>query len=407
VDGDHLMQELSRTYRNELYTNISFVLLDGVTMVTNKFMLACRSDYFATMLFGKLKEGTSDKVDLKCDSSIFRLILDYVWEGKVDFSQLSLRPLLDLMENARMMCLDRLVRGIEDYLKDILTCKEIDIEECLVMLEFCIGNQFEELGKHVLQFVDLNFGNVTCHEDFFQLSESSVMAILKYQERISPEIDVFNALVDWIGSQAPLSGYSKEEMLSLVNLILINRKDLLKIVRKTAFYDDKAICDALEKQLDAENVNVCLENNGAKLVAGKPTYGDDSCLREPPLSYNGLSGYTYNELGQRITVELNTEYMINKIEFLLWDLDDRRYSYILQSSMDGINWSTVLDCRELDCKSTQTIFFEAKRMKFISVKGTRNTYTKDRQSQNFHIVSFLATLDTTTSQNKNGGMKLM
>eukprot|EP00092_Neocalanus_flemingeri_P023476 GFUD01025457.1.p1 GENE.GFUD01025457.1~~GFUD01025457.1.p1 ORF type:complete len:432 (-),score=65.91 GFUD01025457.1:167-1462(-) len=410
---DCLMQDLRVTYRNELYTDVSFELTDGVTIASNRFMLASRSDYFAGMLYGGLKESTSDKVKLKCDSKIFRLILDYVWEAKVDYSQLGLKPLLDLMENARLMCFDRLAGGIEEHLKVVIQSEEIDIQECLVLLEFCVGNKFEELGNLVLRFVDLHFGNV-CSEDFSQLSESSVFAILKYEERSCLEKDVLNALIGWIGSQTTLDSYTKEKMLSLVDLVMISRGDLFK-VRKTSLFEDKAIFDALEEQFDLEDVidvNVALAKTGAKLVAGNPIGCNSSCLREPPHNYDDGSGYTFNKLGQRVTVELSKEYVINKIGFLLWDRDDRSYSYTLEYSLDGITWSIVLDCREMSCKSMQTIFFGRKRMKFISVSGTRNTYGYGyaeleipTNRKTFHIVNFSATLDLTTSPRKNSGME--
>ena len=124
---DCLVRDFSRVYRQELYNDISFVLMDGVTIETNRFMLASRSEYFATMLFGGLKEGASSKVSLQCTSSTFRHILDYVWEARVDFSPLNLMSLCDLMENARLMCLDQLVGGIEDYLKYLI--KQEDYSE--------------------------------------------------------------------------------------------------------------------------------------------------------------------------------------------------------------------------------------------------------------------------------------
>jgi len=411
-DRDSFMRDIGRGYRSELFTDVTFVLSDGFNIATNRFMLACRSDYFSAMLFGGLKEGSCDKVDLKCDSKIFRLILDYVWEGRVNYSQLSIRSLLDLMENARMMCLEGLATSIEDNLKDLLRCKEIDIEEMLAMLEFCVGNKFEDLGKQVLKSLDFNIEHLECRGEFYDLSESSIIAILKYEERISPEIDVFNVLVSWIGSKATLASCIKEKMLSLVNLNIIGRSDLLNVVRKTAYYDDKAICDALEKQSELErcaaqiwpqsNMNVCLAKNGAKLVEGYVTC-EGCCLRDPPHYYTFSSGFTYAvESDPRITVELKEEYMINRIEFLLWDKEARSCSYVLESSLDGVTWSSLLDCREFDCKSTQTIFFGARPMKFISVKGTLN-----RLSPVLLIVSFSATLDSTTSESdrKNTGMK--
>ena len=45
------------------------------------------------------------------------------------------------------------ILGIEEYLKDLIKCKEIDTKEYLVMLEFSVANKFEALMKVVLEFV--------------------------------------------------------------------------------------------------------------------------------------------------------------------------------------------------------------------------------------------------------------
>ena len=96
--------------------------------------------------------------------------------------------------------------------------------------------------------------------------------------------------------------------------------------------------------------------------------------------------------------------MINKVQFKLWDLDDRTYSYILESSEDGSNWTTILDCSEMSCSSMQTIYFPVKQVKLISVKGIKNSFTGNIERLNFHIVSFLGTLDNSSKDQKNSGM---
>jgi len=404
ADEELFMKDISKAYQSEKYTDISFVLSDGVTVETNRFILAWRSDYFASMLFGGLKEGNSDQVVLQCSSPIFRLILDYIWEGRVDFSHLDLQPLLDLMENARMMCLDRLARSIEDYLKHLLDSNKLDIGETLFLLEFCVANKFEELEDLVLWFVDLKLVKVARHDEFSTMSTAAILSILKY-ERTSPEIVMFNALASWMRSQVPpLAVSAKMEMLNHVDLLSISSSNLMKFVRNSGLYEDKAICDALEEQVGMENVNMCLEEKGAKLKEGIAKM-EGSCIRGPPHKYADQTGYTFAELGESITIQMKRECMINKVEFLLWDQDDRTYSYILSSSMDGVNWSTLMDCTEMACSSKQTIFFHAKPIRFFSVIGTSNSHDEDDpESKNFHIVSFFATFDTTDSEKKNTGM---
>jgi len=408
VDGN-FMQDISKAYQSNQFTDISFLLSDGLVIETNRFMLAWRSDYFASMLFGGLKEGKSEEVALQCNSQTFRLILNYIWEGKVDFSELKVQSLVDLLECARMMCLDRLVGGIGEFMKYHLESGKVEFGESLMLLEFCVSNKFEEIEKLVLGFVSLNLATLTSNKNFSKLSEAAILSILKHEERISPEIDVFNSLASWIKSQAPVFISSKTEMLSLVDLVSISYTNLMKAVRKSGLYEDKAICDAIEEQVKMENVNVCLEDNGAQIVHGFEA-NEGACIRRPPHEYDDQTGYTWNRLGERITVKFKREYMINKVEFLLFDLDSREYAYILESSLDGINWSTVLDCTRMDCDSTQTIFFPTKPMKFISVKGTKNTYEggedDEEEGEHFHIVKILATLDTTDSEKTNSGMSI-
>jgi len=407
VDGD-FMQDISNAYQSSKFTDISFVLSDGLEIETNRFMLAWRSDYFASMFFGGLKEATSEKVTLQCNSQTFRLILDYIWEGEVDFSQLKVQSLVDLLESARMMCLDKLVGGIGEYMKYHLEYGKVELGELLLLLDFCVSNKFEEIEKLVLGFVGFNLATLTFNENFLKLSEDVILSILKYEERDAPEIDVFNALASWIKSQVPpVSISSKTEMLSLVDLVGISNTNLMKAVRKSGLYGDKAICDAIEEQVKMENVNVCLKDNGAQIVHGMEQF-EGSCIRGPPHEYAQHVGYTYNKIDERISVKFKREYMINKVEFHLWDLDDREYAYILESSLDGINWTTILDCTMLDCISTQTIFFPSKPMKFISVKGTKKSFAEevedDEEDDDFRIVQMLATLDTTDSEKHNTGM---
>jgi len=405
TDQEFLVKDIIGAYRNQKFSDISFVLTDGVTIETNRFMLAIRSEYFAAMLFGGLKEGKNKEVALTCTSQIFRLLLDYMCEGNVDFSHLNLELLLDLMDSARLMCLDRFVVSIQRHISSLLESSTVDIGESLTALDFCVNYRFEELTKDVLKFVDSKFESISVHDKFSKLSARAIITILDNEDRTIEEIKLFNALRLWIYNQTTsVSHKTKDDMFNLIKLELIGSFDLLKVVRKSGFYADKAICDALEKQLQKEGENVCLAENGAELIEGIENRG--SCIRNPPYTYRNMTGYSYNQLGKRITVELKETYMINKIQFKLWDLDDRTYSYILESSQDGSNWTTVLDCSEMSCSSLQTIYFPVKEVKFIAVKGTRNSFKKDsdKERHNFHIVSLLGTLDNSSKDRKNSGM---
>lgn len=67
--------------------------------------------------------------------------------------------------------------------------------------------------------------------------------------------------------------------------------------------------------------------------------------------------------------------------FLLWDLDSRAYSYIVEVSQDRLNWIVVFDATQMLCRSWQTIKFPLQPVTFIRITGTGNT-----ANDVFHIV---------------------
>lgn len=81
-------------------------------------------------------------------------------------------------------------------------------------------------------------------------------------------------------------------------------------------------------------------------------------------NYNGEQGYAYHTItkdnSRSIRVELNQPYIINCIRLLLWDRDNRSYSYFVQVSLDGLDWVTVVDYSQHLCRSWQELFFAEK-----------------------------------------------
>lgn len=59
---------------------------------------------------------------------------------------------------------------------------------------------------------------------------------------------------------------------------------------------------------------------------------------------------------------------------LLWDCDDRSYSYYIEVSGNSWTWVLVADKTREACRSWQTIHFEPPRpVVFIRIVGTHNT----------------------------------
>ncbi|KAJ3647096.1 hypothetical protein Zmor_024638 [Zophobas morio] len=101
-------------------------------------------------------------------------------------------------------------------------------------------------------------------------------------------------------------------------------------------------------------------------------------------NYDGGSGFTQHTIGSgSIIVELAQPYMISSMRLLLWDKDDRRYRYFIETSLNQTNWEIAVDRRNEDCRSWQNIVFKERAMVFIRITGTHNT-----ANIGFHVVHF-------------------
>ncbi|XP_076652574.1 BTB (POZ) domain containing 9 [Halictus rubicundus] len=102
-------------------------------------------------------------------------------------------------------------------------------------------------------------------------------------------------------------------------------------------------------------------------------------------NYDWDSGYTCHQLGSgSILVQLGQPYIIDSIRLLLWDCDNRSYSYYIEVSGNCSNWTLVADKTREACRSWQTIHFEPPLpIVFIRIVGTHNT-----ANEVFHCVHF-------------------
>lgn len=58
---------------------------------------------------------------------------------------------------------------------------------------------------------------------------------------------------------------------------------------------------------------------------------------------------------------------------LLWDCDDRLYSYYIEVSVNMWDWDMIVDKSHEQCTSWQILSFEKRPVVFIRITGTQNT----------------------------------
>nr|XP_025718096.1 BTB/POZ domain-containing protein 9 isoform X1 [Callorhinus ursinus]XP_025718097.1 BTB/POZ domain-containing protein 9 isoform X1 [Callorhinus ursinus]XP_025718098.1 BTB/POZ domain-containing protein 9 isoform X1 [Callorhinus ursinus] len=139
----------------------------------------------------------------------------------------------------------------------------------------------------------------------------------------------------------------------------------------------------LEKGLIVPMENVATIADCASVIEGV-SRSRNALLNGDTKNYDWDSGYTCHQLGSgAIVVQLAQPYMIGSIRLLLWDCDDRSYSYYVEVSTNQQQWTMVADRTKVSCKSWQSVTFERQPASFIRIVGTHNT-----ANEVFHCVHF-------------------
>eukprot|EP00092_Neocalanus_flemingeri_P025814 GFUD01027980.1.p1 GENE.GFUD01027980.1~~GFUD01027980.1.p1 ORF type:complete len:354 (-),score=61.57 GFUD01027980.1:63-1124(-) len=313
---DHLLSDVSKVYREGLYSDITFIMADDVSVSTNRFMLACRVPYFATLLFGELSVNQPDNsVTLNCcNSETFQQIMNYVWEGEISFSELNLQSLLDLLETSRFFCLEPLVEGVLEYLEYLLDSQKVESTDCLAALDFLILHNFARASDLFLAFIDQNL--------------SSISLLPEFGKYFYPTSDIFDGL---------------EKHLEKLEEDVDSNECELAVQNKQI--------EAMPGQIEAQRKQV----NESEAF----NFSLDPILDSPCISG---SGFEYKFMLPRV-------HFINNAEFK-FDNSNFRYSYTLKSSLDGVTWTDLLDCNLVEHTGQQKVHFMRREMKTLAIKVT-------------------------------------
>ncbi|XP_013777276.1 BTB/POZ domain-containing protein 9-like isoform X1 [Limulus polyphemus] len=140
---------------------------------------------------------------------------------------------------------------------------------------------------------------------------------------------------------------------------------------------------ALEQGLIVPFANVATIKASACVIEGV-SRSRNALINGDTENYDWDSGYTCHQLGSgAIVVQLAQPYLLDSMRLLLWDCDDRSYSFYIEVSTDQQNWHLVADRKDQECRSWQTVYFQKQPVVFIRIVGTHNT-----ANEVFHCVHF-------------------
>jgi BTB/POZ domain-containing protein 9 len=386
---EHVSGDLFDLLKSGELSDVTF-LVGGVKFPAHRIILASRCDFFRVLLFGEMREARSGAEIPLMDATpeSFRVLLEYIYSGKVCLGDLSEQVVLDLLGLANKYDFNQLQLSLMAYLKATLNVSNVCITYNVAMFY-----QLKELCQACASFVDLNAPAVMKSDGFLTLSHQALIQVISRDSFYSPELDIYLGIKRWRENNE-LDPSELKSLLKVVRLQLLPMESLLNEVRQSGLYEANDILDAItminqKKPIDLDQRGLLIpeENVATPQHDAVVSDGQAVLLNGDTESYTGEQGYAVHTIlkdqQKGIVVQLNQPYIINCIRMLLWDRDNRSYSYFIQISLDGSDWVNAIDRSQCLCRSWQELYFKERIVKYIRIIGTYNS-----MNRSFHLVSF-------------------
>lgn len=248
IDHVELLSSQTRAlYQSQEFADVTFIV-ENRRFHVHRVVLAARSEYFRALLFGGMKEAKPQvEIDLKdTTSSAFDALLKYVYSGKIFLSNFKDETVLDLLGLAHKYGFLALESGIQGYLKSILS-----IQNAAFIFDVSALYQLNDLYQTSLRFLDRSAADILSTEGFSCLSKSALLDVIKRDSFCAPEVQIFQAVAEWVGSNPGVSKSDITEVLAEIRLPLISLHDLFHTVRPSKLFEADAILDAIKLKTES------------------------------------------------------------------------------------------------------------------------------------------------------------
>ncbi|SPP77587.1 BTB/POZ domain-containing protein 9-like [Drosophila guanche] len=237
--NDHIDSvDMSGLCMNERYSDVEF-LVEEQRLPAHRYILAERSEYFRAMLYGNLSESKEREIRLEVPVSAFKLILGYIYTGKLPLSLLDVDVIMDVLELAHLYGLLNVEAAIRKHLQQNLAPSNV----CTI-LDAARRHSMDELTEECLKFMDRNACILLEESSFERLSKESLGEVLQRNTFCAPEVQIFQTVCKWslFNPSADIKA-----VISNVRLSLMSVHELLHVVRPTGIFEPDQILDAIDE----------------------------------------------------------------------------------------------------------------------------------------------------------------
>ena len=282
----------SDLYETRLYSDLK--LLVGETrkvFQVHRLVLAVQSEVMATMLYGRMKEGSSSEIFISQYKPVpFELFLRFLYTGSIEVES-SLVPQVAIIADYYN------VAELRDECLDWMKANVSPNNVCSFLV--FADNFSEDLRKKCYDFLFEKVTLVINSSSFLEcLSERHLRLILQRDQLELQEIELFEALRRWLAFDECRSENkaSVSELLSNIRLPLMTIQQLLGPVRDSRLFSRDTLLDALSIRF-LPGVVASDRLNG-------PLQNDSRSSNAPPVHFRNRLNYslTSYQLSENNTV---------------------------------------------------------------------------------------------------------
>ncbi|XP_033236718.1 BTB/POZ domain-containing protein 9-like [Drosophila pseudoobscura] len=342
-----LVADMASLCMNEPYSDVEF-LVENQRLPGHRNILAMRCEYFRALLYGGLAESNQREVPLEVPLEAFKLILGYLYSGKMTLSTLDVDTIIDVLDLAHLYGLQAVETGIGKYLQ-----QNLSVSNVCTILDVARRNNLNQRAEECLDFIDYNCSDILKHDSFAQLSKESLEELLRRDKLAALEIDIFRAVCKWRDNH-PSEDF--KTVAALVRLPLLTAQQLVKEVRPSGIYELGQILDAIGQVDTGENLPYRVV-----VLPGEDVASGKHLARR------------FQDEQDRTVFELRNLFAINFIE-VIFQYGSYSISFEVHVSCDQTHWNCV-GSESLHGNATLNFTFEQRPVRYIRF-GTVPTGSK-------------------------------
>ncbi|XP_075054654.1 kelch-like protein 35 isoform X2 [Mixophyes fleayi] len=229
-----VLQNLNIYRQSGMFTDV-VLQIEGQNFPCHRGILSANSSYFRAMFGGNLKESNLSIVSIqKVSATTMGFLLDFMYGGSPKIQEDNVEGILqasDLLNLGRLR--DQCVKFLDS---------QVDPSNCVGIMKFADMFSIPSLSEKSKKVMLEGFGEVSCHEEFLELSKEELMEYLSNDDLVaSKEEVVFEAVMRWVKENKSIGTKALKDLLGHVRLPLLDPAYFLEKVEM-----DKSVQDCPE-----------------------------------------------------------------------------------------------------------------------------------------------------------------